>query len=620
MSESRGLAAEARASEAKRGLAVQLAASRMARRFRTGRMSTFFAASPVCAPRTSRETRSRLEERLADAGPRRPCRSSPGCSGSHLGEPRASRLSSPRLSAAAPRIVYEWLGALSSTTPVVLALEDLHWADPSSLELTAELQRFTADRPARSSSSPADPRRDQIEELGRRSSNTSTRLGPLEGEALGHSSPDCSRRTGTGGARRHCSTRPAGTRSSSRSSYARCTSGRPRRVTTAWADRPGWDEAAVPTTRGRARSADRSAATRRRGTAPNGCGGRTTRSACRCSSRSCPAPASSRIDELVHSGFLERCRRSDVATARVPPCPRPGCGVLAAAPPATARAPPSCRRGRRGPLRRGRRRHRPAGAPPLPRRGGGEGRGLSRPCRRARERLFANEEAIVHFGRAAEWRRSCPSSSERRTEILLELADLHDLVGDYDEAFRLYTEVARALARRSCLAGDGRGPPEAGGVTNEALAVVEEAFTDPALAGSDLTPLWLEQGWSLSVMGRFDQAIEVLEAALLNAGGANTDRRRPAAAAARAGRDASRDASSLRCSGASSRRRSSTSSTTLGAWQRLIESSATSTAPRHARRGGGLAARGLEVAERIGSVEEIGGCLVNLALVAQRPR
>lgn len=49
------------------------------------------------------------------------------------------------------RIVFEataeWLTALARETPVVLVLEDLHWADPSTLELIAELARTLGDLP-----------------------------------------------------------------------------------------------------------------------------------------------------------------------------------------------------------------------------------------------------------------------------------------------------------------------------------------------------------------------------------------------------------------------------------------------------------------------------------------
>jgi hypothetical protein len=83
------------------------------------------------------------------------------------------------------------------------------------------------------------------------------------------------------------------------------------------------------------------------------------------------------------------------------------------------------------------------------------------------QRLYANEEAIVHFGRAAEVAEKLPDLEERRIDILLELADLHDLVGDYGEAFRIYSEVRERWRNVQAWRGNGHDPAEAGGVRNE---------------------------------------------------------------------------------------------------------------------------------------------------------
>jgi adenylate cyclase len=233
------------------------------------------------------------------------------------------------------------------------------------------------------------------------------------------------------------------------------------------------------------------------------------------------------------------------------------------------------------------------------------------------KRLYANEEAIVHFGRAAEVSEKLPELEARRIEILLELADLHDLVGDYAEAFRLYAEVRERWSNVHAWRGMATILRKQGEY-ERALAVVEEAFTDPAVVASDLTPLWLEQGWSLSVMGRFDQAIEVLEAALLNAGDANTGVvGQLLLQLARAETVEGRLESALqRCFVAkaifdelNNLRGVATTHRIIGDVYRLLDSLDAAE---------DWLLRGLEVASRIGSVEEIGGCLVNLALVAQR--
>lgn len=138
---------------------------------------------------------------------------------------------------------------------------------------------------------------------------------------------------------------------------------------------------------------------------------------------------------------------------------------------------------------------------------------LVRAGERAR-RLFANAEAILHFGRAVEVARGDVSLAARLPAILLELADLRDLVGDYVEALELYTEVrdeTHDLRAWRGLASTLRKRGE----FMQALAAVDEAFSTDALAGRDLRPLWLERGWTLSVMGRYADGVDAFEAGLI---------------------------------------------------------------------------------------------------------
>jgi len=127
--------------------------------------------------------------------------------------------------------------------------------------------------------------------------------------------------------------------------------------------------------------------------------------------------------------------------------------------------------------------------------------------------LYANEEALLHFSRAAEVTRGLGESNGTLAEILLDLADVHDLVGDYDEALELYGEVRRLTGdirawRGLASAHRRRGEYEA------ALAVVDEGIASEELRGQDVASLWLESGWSLSQLGRLDQARDVLQGAL----------------------------------------------------------------------------------------------------------
>src|SRR5205823_6610314 len=59
-------------------------------------------------------------------------------------------------------------------------------------------------------------------------------------------------------------------------------------------------------------------------------------------------------------------------------------------------------------------------------------------------RLFANDEAIVHFERAVELCRKDDALADRLPETLLRLADLHELRGEFVTAHDLYAESARS--------------------------------------------------------------------------------------------------------------------------------------------------------------------------------
>jgi adenylate cyclase len=230
------------------------------------------------------------------------------------------------------------------------------------------------------------------------------------------------------------------------------------------------------------------------------------------------------------------------------------------------------------------------------------------------KRLFANDEAIVHFERAAEVARAEPSLSEHAAQITLELADLHELIGDYGEAFQLYSDVRKDTGDVRAWHGMASTLRKRGEFA-QALALIDEAFRSDQLRGQDQAPLWLEQGWTLSVAGRFDQAIDVLEAGLVALG----DRRDPVVAQillqlARSETVAGHFQSALE---------HGTEAQTI--FERNDDARGLSVALRvigdSLRYLGRLddaartLRRGLEFAERVGYVEEIGGCLINLGLV-----
>jgi tetratricopeptide (TPR) repeat protein len=232
---------------------------------------------------------------------------------------------------------------------------------------------------------------------------------------------------------------------------------------------------------------------------------------------------------------------------------------------------------------------------------------LLRAGRRARG-LYANDEAILHLTR-------CSELVPENLDLQLELADLHELVGDYEQALRLYQQVRDA---------DGRVPSWRGlvavhrkrGEFADALAAVDAAFVDDRSAGADLGPLWLEAGWTLWVAGRSDEAADVLRAGL----------------EAAAGREDTTVGQLLLQVALVDLTRGDVDTALRDALhaQRLFEAAEE---PRHLARtmrvlgsvlgragrldeAAAALERGLGLAERTGNVEEIGGCLINLGLVS----
>jgi class 3 adenylate cyclase/tetratricopeptide (TPR) repeat protein len=216
------------------------------------------------------------------------------------------------------------------------------------------------------------------------------------------------------------------------------------------------------------------------------------------------------------------------------------------------------------------------------------------------KRLFANEEAILHFGRAAEL---APEDSDLR----LELADLHELVGNYEEALSLYRQATDDVRGWSGIASTLRKL----GNYSEALAVVDEAFASGSVADADLPLLWLEKGATLSSEGHFGEAIEALKAGV---SAATEGRDAPAqllVPLARAELVAGRMNDALRhAREASARFEQDGDLRSASSAARLLGDIYTSLG-HHAEAVQTLE-RGLELAERVGNVEEIGGCLINL--------
>ncbi len=109
--------------------------------------------------------------------------------------------------------------------------------------------------------------------------------------------------------------------------------------------------------------------------------------------------------------------------------------------------------------------------------------------------------------------------AHRLPDVLIEHADLHELVGNYDPALELYRE-ARELVPRDVRTWRGIAATlRKQGEYEAALATIDDAFSTDALASADVAPLWVESGWTLLLAGRSAQAVDVLEAGLEAAAG-----------------------------------------------------------------------------------------------------
>lgn len=232
---------------------------------------------------------------------------------------------------------------------------------------------------------------------------------------------------------------------------------------------------------------------------------------------------------------------------------------------------------------------------------------LVRAGERAR-RLYANDAALTHFERAVQ-----VAPDDRRPALALAVADLCELRGDYDRALAVYEEVRDATGDVRAWRGIAATMRKRGEY-DATIAMLDQAM---AAGVVDEPALRLEHGWTLSVAGRYAEAIASLQAGLKAAEAAgrrddvtatlllelaraetverDLDRALAHATEARAIFDQRGDqrgiAGSIRIVAAALQR--------LG---RLDQAA-------------GALREGRELAERTGSVEELGACLINLGMV-----
>jgi class 3 adenylate cyclase/tetratricopeptide (TPR) repeat protein len=231
-------------------------------------------------------------------------------------------------------------------------------------------------------------------------------------------------------------------------------------------------------------------------------------------------------------------------------------------------------------------------------------------------RLFANAEAIIHLDHAAELARRHGELLATLPEILLRLARLHERAGSYSEALSTYSELRTLTDDIAAIRGTA-GVLRKQGKYQDALAFLAEAEQAMQTDHRDLRALSLERGWSLSLSGNIEKAIDVFEATLRSSSLVDPTQAYILLELSRTETVAGRLDQALQ-HGLSARR----------IFEAHEDLPGLSTVLRivgdiHEYRGNHDEAaevlrQGLALARRIGNSEEIGGCLINLGMVELR--
>ncbi len=227
------------------------------------------------------------------------------------------------------------------------------------------------------------------------------------------------------------------------------------------------------------------------------------------------------------------------------------------------------------------------------------------------KRLFANEVAIEHLERAVEVARE---DQTRWPSIALDLADTYQLSGRYEKALTSFAEVREVGQDIRAWCG-AAATHRTRGEYEPALMLISERIAHGDFAVMELSRLLLEEGATLAAAGRYPEAIQSLQAGLDAAGNrrndvvgmlllalarAETAERRPNEALEHGlvAQKIFEEAQDLRGTTTAFR-------VVSAAYHRLGSLDAAADALR----------QGLALAERVGSAEEIGACLINLGMV-----
>jgi class 3 adenylate cyclase/tetratricopeptide (TPR) repeat protein len=142
---------------------------------------------------------------------------------------------------------------------------------------------------------------------------------------------------------------------------------------------------------------------------------------------------------------------------------------------------------------------------------------LTAAAERAR-RVFVTDAAIGHYRRAIEIAEAHPATGRRVPALLLEVATLENSRGRFEEAVTLYEEVlakGNDVAAWQGLAWTLRTKGE----SRRALEVLDRAFAANRGDDAAVATLWLEKGWALNNLGRHEEGQAALKAGLAVAGG-----------------------------------------------------------------------------------------------------
>jgi class 3 adenylate cyclase/tetratricopeptide (TPR) repeat protein len=234
---------------------------------------------------------------------------------------------------------------------------------------------------------------------------------------------------------------------------------------------------------------------------------------------------------------------------------------------------------------------------------------LLRAAQRAR-RLFANHEAILHLRHAEEVVRARPELGDQLPTILFQRAELLERVGDFSGSFQLYEEVRGLTGDVNAWRGMASTLRKQG-KSREALDLLDEAFV--AAPAIDARPFWLERSWSLNVSGRLADAAAAARAGLESA----NEQQDPLAGylllqLVRASTAQGRFDEAIE-HGIRARRIFEQAEDPIGLATVMRALGAVYSASGQLDQAATTLRQGLTLAERIGSAEEIGGCLINLA-------